>query len=134
MSTQGIIIIDLVGLGLILLIVNLVRTQKLYVGYAVIWLFATAGLLAIVSVPPVLAFITSAVGAVFPASALTLLAFIFIISLLIFFSVKLTILSERQTELIQSLALKDLMAREAEPDGPFAAGDGRGTVRTAQVR
>jgi hypothetical protein len=132
MSTQGIIIIDLVGLGLILLIVNLVRTQKLYVGYAGIWLFATAGLLAVVSVPPLRAFITAAVGAVFPASALTLLAFVFIIFLLIFFSVKLTILSERQTELIQFLALKDLLATEVEPDSTGPAGDGRVTVDTAR--
>jgi Uncharacterized conserved protein (DUF2304) len=114
MTTQGIIIIDLAGLALIALIVNLVRTRKLYVGYAAIWLLSTAGLLLTVSIPALLDAVTEAAGAVFPVSALTLLALIFIIVMLIFFSVKLTTLSEHQTELIQTFALKDLLAREGE--------------------
>jgi hypothetical protein len=112
MTTQGILIIDLAGLALIALIVNLVRTRKLYVGYAAIWLVSTVGLLLTVSIPSLLGVVTEAAGAVFPVSALTLLALIFIIVMLIFFSVKLTILSEHQTELIQTFALKDLLARE----------------------
>jgi hypothetical protein len=113
-TTQGIIIIDLAGLALIVLLVNLVRTQKLHVGYAAIWLLSTAGLLLTVSLPFLLDAVTGAVGAVFPVSALTLLALLFIIVVLIFFSVKLTILSERQTEFIQAFALKELLAREGE--------------------
>jgi Uncharacterized conserved protein (DUF2304) len=114
MTTQGIIIINLAGLALIILIVNLMRTHKLYVGYAAIWLLATAGLLVTISIPAVLDSVTDAVGAVFPVSALTLLALIFIIVVLIFFSVQLTTLSERQTELIQDLALKELLAKEGK--------------------
>jgi hypothetical protein len=116
MSIQGIIINNILGLGLIALLVNLVRTQRLYVGYAAIWLLSTAGLLLIVSVPSLLSLVTIAVGAVFPVSALTLLAFVFIILLLIFFSVKLTTLAERQAELIQALALNNLLAREGNLD------------------
>lgn len=112
MTTQGILIIDFAGLVLIALIINLVRTHKLYVGYAAIWLLSTVGLLLTVSIPWWLATVTEAVGAVFPVSALTLLALIFIIVVLIFFSVKLTTLSERQTELIQELALRELLAKE----------------------
>ena len=114
MTTQGIIIIDLAGLALIALLVNLVRTRKLYVGYAAIWLLSTAGLVLTVSIPSLLGIVTDAAGAVFPVSALTLLALIFIIVMLIFFSVRLTTLSEHQTELIQAFALKDLLAREGE--------------------
>ncbi len=114
MTTQGIIIIDLAGLALIALLVNLLRTRKLYVGYAAIWMVSTAGLLLTVSIPSLLGVVTEAAGAVFPVSALTLLALIFIIVMLIFFSVKLTTLSERQSELIQTFALKDLLAREGE--------------------
>jgi len=113
MSTQGIIIIDIVGLALIALIINLVRTQKLYVGYAAIWLLSATGLLCIVSIPSLLDLVTAIVGAVFPVSALTLLAFVFMTIVLIFFSVKLTILSERQIELTQALALRELLGTEA---------------------
>ena len=131
MSTQGIIIINILGLGLIALIVNLLRIQKLYVGYAAIWLVTTVGLLLIVSTPPLLDFITGAVGAVFPVSALTLLAFMFTIIVLIFFSVKLTVLSEQLAELIQALALKDLMVREGELNGTAKVGDTGGSNQTS---
>jgi hypothetical protein len=114
MTIQGIIVINIFGLCLIALIINLARTQKLYVGYAVIWLLSTVSLLLMISIPPLLQVVTKAVGALFPVSALTLLAFVFIFVLLIFFSVKLTALSERQAQLIQTLALKDALLREEQ--------------------
>lgn len=112
MSIQGIIFIDAVGLGLAILILHLVRTHKLYVGYALIWLLALCGLMITVSIPPLLDLVTKAVGAIFPASALSLLAFIFIFLALLFISVQLSALSARQVALIQSLAVKELLAEE----------------------
>jgi hypothetical protein len=107
------------GIGLILLTLNLVRTDKLYVGYAVMWASAVSGLMILVSVPSLLAFVTVLVGAIFPASAISLLAFVFIFIVLIFFSVELSILSSRQVKLAQSLALNELLGKEqqAEPEG-----------------
>ena len=78
MSTQGIILIDLIAIGLLFLTLNLFRIKRLYVGYAVVWSLAICGLMVLVSVPPLLAFATKVVGAIFPASAVSLLAFIFI--------------------------------------------------------
>lgn len=115
MSTQGIILIDIVGLGLITLIVNLVRTHRLHVGYGVIWLLAVLGVMVTVSFFPLLTLVTKAVGATFPASALSLLAFVFILLMLIFFSVHLSLLYARQIELAQSQALSELLTREGEP-------------------
>lgn len=112
MSTQGIVLIDIAGLGLILLILNLVRTKKLNIGYAAIWFLAIASLMFIISVPPLLYFLPKAVGAIFPASALSLLAFVFIFLVLIFFSVQLSLISARQIEIIQALALRDITAKE----------------------
>ena len=114
MTTQGVVLIDLMGLALIVLLVNLVRTQRLYVGYAVIWLVAVAGMMLTISFAPLLRFVTRAMGALFPVSALSLLAFVFIFATLIFFSVKLSALSARQAELIQVLALKDVLTQEGE--------------------
>ena len=115
MSTQGIILIDIIGLGLILLTLNLVRTHKLYVGYAVMWALAVAGAMVLISIPPLMAFITVSVGATFPASAVTLLAFVFIFIVLIFLTVELSTVSSRQVELAQSLALNELMRKEQRP-------------------
>ena len=112
MSTYGIFLIDLVGIGLILLILNLVRTKKLNVGYAVVWCLAIMSLIVVISIPPVLNFLPKAVGATFPASAISLLAFVFIFLVLIFFSVQLSLISNRQSALIQKLALEELLSKE----------------------
>jgi hypothetical protein len=129
-SVQGIILIDIVGAVLLVLIVQLVRKQRMFVGYGIIWLTATGGLMLVVSVPPLLALVTRAVGALFPVSALTLLAFVFIIVVLIFFSVKLTSLSAQQTELIQVLALRDLLTEEKLANSPHRSE--RGTAGRAR--
>jgi hypothetical protein len=114
MSIQGIILIDMMGIGLMLLTINLVRTHKLYVEYGVLWTLAVVTLMLIVSIPRLLDLVTKAVGALFPASAVSLLAFVFIFVVLIFFSVQISLISSRQVELIQSLALKELLTQESQ--------------------
>lgn len=116
MSLQGIIFIDFLGLALIVLIINLIRTKKLHVGYAVIWFLATLALMVVVSVPPLLEILPRVVGATFPASALSLLAFVFIFLVLIFFSVQLSIISARQVELSQAIALSELLAKDRKSE------------------
>jgi hypothetical protein len=123
MSTQGIVLIDIVGLGLVLVIVNLVRTHKLHVGYGVIWLLAVLGLMVMVTFTPLMMFVTKAVGATYPASAMSLLAFVFIIAMLIFFSVQLSQLRARQVDLAQSLALRELLEHETQQSSQTAAQD-----------
>ncbi len=128
MSLQGIILIDLCGLALIAFIINLVRTQRLYTGYALVWLGSVVVAMLLVSNQPLLARVTTAMGAVFPASAMTLLAFVFIFVVLISISVQLSVLSRRQAELVQALALRELLAREGQSeelpsaDQPLAPG------------
>jgi len=113
MSLQGIILLDLFGLFLIGLIINLVRTRKLHPGFAVIWLLALVGMIILVSIPPLLFFVTQViVGAIFPASALTLLAFALVFGMLIFFSMQLSIISARQVEMAQKIALYELAEQE----------------------
>lgn len=113
MSLQGILLLDLFGLVLIGLIVNLVRTRRLHPAFAVIWLLALVGMIAIISIPVLLSFVTRVVvGAIFPASALTLLAFALVFGMLIFFSMQLSVISARQIELVQSLALKELLSQD----------------------
>lgn len=116
MSTQGIIIINILGLGLIVTILNLLRKHKLYVGYAAIWSIAVVGLMLMISIPALLSLVTRAVGAIFPASALSLLAFVFIFVMLLFITVQISRLSSRQIQLIQLMALKDLQDQKDKTD------------------
>lgn len=117
MSLQGILLLDLFGMVLIGLTVNLVRIRKLHPVFAVIWLLALVGMIAIVSVPALLGFVTHVVvGAIFPASALTLLAFTLVFGMLICFSMQLSVISARQIELAQSLALKELLLQDKLAD------------------
>jgi len=104
MSLHGILIIDLLGLVFALWILNLVRTRRLHLGYALLWLAAVAGAMLLVSAAPLRAIVTRAVGALFPASALALLAFAFIFFVLILFSVQMSALTRRQSELVKALA------------------------------
>ena len=114
MSTQGVILIDLMAFGFIFLILNLIRNHILNIGHALIWLIAVIGLMVLVTITPLRDFITKIVGAVYPASAVSLLAFVFIFIVLIYFSVQLSIISSRQIELIQSIAILELKVDEKE--------------------
>lgn len=112
MSTQGILLIDFVAFGLILVTLNLLRRHMLTLGYALIWLIALVGLIIIVSIPKFMELVTMLVGAIFPASAISLVAFVFIFVVLIFFSVQISILSKRQVDLVQTIAMLELSIEE----------------------
>lgn len=121
MSLQGILLIDLVGVVFALWILNLVRTQRLHLGYALLWLAAVAGAALLVSLAPLRAFVTQAVGALFPASALALLAFAFIFFVLILFSVQLSGIASRQAEIVKALGRLS-MPRHGRSDEDEPAG------------
>lgn len=112
MSLQGIIFIDILSIGFLLLLLNLVRTKRLNISYAVIWFLSVVGLMAIISIPSLLTLLPVLIGATYPASALSLFAFVLIFLTLIFFSVQLSAISSRQIELAQAIAIQDLLAQE----------------------
>lgn len=119
MSTQGILLLDLIGVLFILLALNLVRMRRLYVVYGVVWLLAALIMMTIISIPPLLALVTISVGATFPASAMTLLAFVLVFGMLIIFSVQLSTINARQIELAQSIALKEHATEEPAASNPM---------------
>lgn len=133
MSVQGILLIDLVALLLLAAIVNLVRTHRLHAGFGILWIFAVVVVMVLVSFPPLLALVTRLVGAVFPVSALTLLAFVFIFAVLVYFSVRISSLSAQHAELVQALALRELRERSStsRPDRPSAE-EATGSVGAAR--
>ena len=106
MTTQGILVFDLMGIILLIWVLDLVRRGQLYVGYGVLFVVATLMTIVTLSFPGLLALVTRLVGAVFPASAFTLLALGFIILLLVYILTQLTIISNRLAQLVQELAIQ----------------------------
>jgi hypothetical protein len=106
MTVQGILIINIIGIVLLFWVSNLVRKGRLYVGYGVIMILAILAILIIVSVPKLLFLLTHLVGAVFPVSALTMLALGFIVVMLVYILTQLTIISNRLAVLAQALAIE----------------------------
>ena len=112
MTTQGIIILDLIGIVLLIWILDLTRRGRLYVGYGIVFIVTILGTVVVISVPPILNAVTWLVGAFFPASALTLLALGFIVLMLIYILTQLTIISDRLARVVQELAIQ--RAKEAQ--------------------
>jgi hypothetical protein len=115
MTTQGIVVLTLIGLALLVWILDLVRRDRLYVGYGVVLILSIAGVVLVLLAPPLLTLVTRLVGAVFPASALTLLALCFIFFMLVYILTQVTIVSNRLAALIQELAIE--RAQEASRAG-----------------
>jgi hypothetical protein len=105
MTLQGILVLDLIALALLLWVLNLVRHGRLYVGYGVIFVAAIIGTMLLLSVPWLQTTVTRLIGAVFPASALTLLALCFIVLMLLYILTQITIVSNRLSKLVQQLAI-----------------------------
>lgn len=106
MTLQGILVLNLIALVLLLWVLNLVRHGRLYVGYGVIFVVAIMGTMLLLSVPWLQAALTRLIGAVFPASAFTLLALCFIVLMLLYILTQITIVSNRLSQLVQQLALE----------------------------
>ena len=118
MTLQGILIVNFIGLVLLLWVLNLVRHGRLYVGYGVIFVVAILGSVVLLSVPWLLTAVTHLIGAVFPVSALTLLALCFIVLMILYILTQITIVSNRLSKLVQELAIERarLDAKHAMPD------------------
>jgi hypothetical protein len=106
MTTHGILVLCLMGIALLLWILDLVRSGRLYVGYAAIFVVAIAATILTLLFPPVLATVSSVVGANLPASALTLLALGFIVVMLVYVFTQITVISNRLTAVVQELAIR----------------------------
>lgn len=105
MTLQGILVLNLFALALLLWVLNLVRHGRLYVGYGVIFACAIIGTMVLLSVPWLQTTVTRLIGAVFPASALTLLALCFIVLMLLYTLTQITIVSNRLSKVVQQLAI-----------------------------
>jgi hypothetical protein len=111
MTVHGVIVLVCIGLVLLYGVLDLVRRDRLYVGYGIIFIGAILGAILVLSWPSLLALVTRAVGAVFPVSALTLLALLFVVLMLIYVLSQVTIVSNRLALVVQEIAVQ--RAKEA---------------------
>jgi hypothetical protein len=129
-------IVSIIAAGLLLLgVLELVRRRRLLERYALLWLFSAVILLGLAIWRDALELIANLVGIAYPPNALFVIAFGFILVLLLHFSLAVSRLSEQSKVLAQRQALLEERQRRLErgaagseeadtPGEPVLAGDG----------
>jgi hypothetical protein len=111
--------------ALLLVILELVRQRRLLERYALLWLFSSVVLLGLAVWNDALSTISSAIGIATPSNALFLIAFGFVLVLLLHFSLAVSRLSDQSKVLAQKLAiLEERAARASTSEDDEAAGSG----------
>lgn len=96
------------------MIIELVRRRKLKEEYSVLWVL-TATLLVVLSVwYGLLVKLTHLIGGTVPSSTLFFFGLMFVVSLLLHFSIRVSLLERRITSLVQEIALLSLASRHSE--------------------
>ena len=107
MSLQAKLIITIVALANGFFVLEMLRKRKLTESYSLLWFLVTAAILFATWMNRFLLYLTTFFGAIVPVSALTLLSLVFILMMLIFFSMKISKLEHKVQELTQQVALRD---------------------------
>ena len=105
MSFQAKIIITAMALVNLVFIMELLRKRKLSESYTLLWLFVIGAVIFFTWAAHFLSSLTRFFGAIAPVSTLTLLSLLFILVMLIFFSMKIYKLERIIKELAQRVAL-----------------------------
>ncbi|MBX5468831.1 MAG: DUF2304 domain-containing protein [Thermoleophilaceae bacterium] len=136
MGTRIQIVSIVATVGLFLVVFELVRRRRLQERYALLWLLAALVLFLLAAWQGLLAKIASAVGIFYPPSALFVIAFGFILVLLLHFSIAVSRLADQTKVLAQRLALTERRLRDLEEPagGTEAPADGRSAVAEASAR
>jgi len=109
-----------VGIGLLLLIIELVRRRKLREEYSWLWLLTGAVILVLTIWFDLLKWLTHLVGAFTPASTIFLFAFVFLIFISLHYSVVISKLTDQNRELAQRSAFLELELNELKRSLPSA--------------
>jgi hypothetical protein len=98
---------------LLVVILELVRRRRLLERYALLWLFSSLVLLGLAVWNDALSTISRAIGIATPSNALFLIAFGFVLVLLLHFSLAVSRLSDQTKVLAQKLAILENRAGQA---------------------
>jgi|SRR3954447_15677748 hypothetical protein len=112
------ILIATVSVMLLITVIELVRRRRLLERYALLWLFSSIVLVALAAWRGALERIADTLGIAYPPNALFIVAFGFVLWMLLHFSVAVSRLSDQSKILAQRLALlEERMRRAEEPAG-----------------
>ena len=100
--------------GLLAVLLELVRRRRLLERYALLWLFSAGVLLLLAIWRGLLADVADLLGVAYPPNALFLIAFGFVLVLLLHFSLAVSRMSDQIKVLAQRLALLDEHVRNQE--------------------
>ena len=103
--------------GMLLVVLEMVRQRRLLERYALLWLFSALVLLALAVWRDFLETIASTVGIIYPPNALFVIAFGFVLVLLLHFSIAVSRLADQSKVLAQRVALLEERQTRAEADG-----------------
>jgi hypothetical protein len=120
MSTHTLVVIGIAAVALLVLVLDQVRRDRLYVGYGVVLVAAILGLLVMVAVPRLLRAFTLMIGAELPGAALLVLSLAFILFMLVYVLTQVTIVANRVAAIVQELAI-----RGSDSQPPLAVDDER---------
>ena len=110
------IVAILAAAGLIVVLLELVRRRRLLERYALLWLFSALVLLGLAVWRGLLEDLASVLGVAYPPNALFLIAFGFVLALLLHFSLAVSRLSDQSKVLAQRLALlEERLGRVSSP-------------------
>lgn len=108
-------IVAIVASGVLLLgVLELVRQRRLLERYALLWLFSALVLLALAVWKDFLETISNAIGIIYPPNALFLIAFGFVMVLLLHFSMAVSRLADQSKLLAQRVAMLEERQRRTE--------------------
>ena len=126
-------VVSLVASGLLLLgILELVRQRRLLERYAILWLISALVLLGLALWSGLLETLSNAVGIIYPPNALFLVAFGFVMLLLLHFSIAVSRLADQSKVLAQRVAL--LEERQTRTEAPPAGSEGAAESLEHSVR
>jgi hypothetical protein len=124
MISSRIQIVSVVFAGVVLIgVFELVRQRRLRERYALLWMAAALVLLVLAVWTHLLGVLAHAVGIATPSNALFIVAFAFVMMLLLHFSVTVSRLGDQSRVLAQRVALLEERIRAAEHEKHGDAGD-----------
>src|SRR5256885_17269939 len=106
------IVVVIASGGLLLAVLELVRRRRMLERYALLWLFSAVILLVLAVWKGALGLISDAIGVLYPPTALFVVAFGFILFLLLHFSLAVSKLTDQTKVLAQRLALVEARLRK----------------------
>jgi hypothetical protein len=87
------------------MLVDLVRRRRLREEYAWLWLLTGAAMIVLISWPRLLAFVTHAIGAATPLTTLLIFSLLFLLAIVVHYSVIISRLTTQMKNLTQEVAL-----------------------------